>query len=107
LRLPPLAGGRGKSRQNVRQRPAKHVLQRAGEQNDEALDNHDHVPADLGLVERQLRAALLKHAEQDRRQNDASRMSAAHQRHRDANKTETADIFENEAMLFAKNDVDG
>src|SRR5271157_2030537 len=70
LRCPP--------REQRRDRPAEHVLERAGEQHDEALNDHDHVAADLGLVEGELRAALVEHAEQDRGENDADRMRPAH-----------------------------
>ena len=43
----------GAARQQRRDGAAEHMLERAGEQHDEALDHHDHVAADLRLVERQ------------------------------------------------------
>src|SRR5687767_1254363 len=60
-----------------------HVGERAREQDDEALHRDDHVARDGRNLERQLRAALIERAEQDRRQHDADRMIAPHQRHRD------------------------
>ena len=94
------------SRQHARQRPAEHMFERAGEQHDEALDDDDHVAADLRLVEGEFGAALIEHAEQDRRQNDADRMRAAHQRHRDADEAEAAGKFEDQPMLLAEDDID-
>ena len=50
--------------------------------------------------------ALVEYAEQDRRQNDADRMSAAHQRDRDADEAEACGIFEDEPVLLAEDHVD-
>src|ERR1700678_2682763 len=63
--------------QQHRDGAAEHVLQRAGKQHDEALDDDDHVPADLRLVECEFGAALVEHADQDRGENDAHRMCAS------------------------------
>ena len=92
---------------NVAHRAAEHVLERAGEQDDEALDDDDHVAADLRLVEGELGAALIEHAEQDRGEDDADRMGAAHQRDRDADEAEAADEVEDEPVLVAEDHVDG
>ena len=82
------------------------MLERAGEQHDQALDDDDHVAADLRHVEGERRAALIEHAEQDRGEDDADRMRAAHQRDRDADEAEAADEFEDEPVLVAEDDVD-
>jgi hypothetical protein len=67
------------------------VFQRAREQDDKPLDDDDHVAADRRHLEGELCAALVEHAEQDRGQNDADRMQAAHQRHGDADEAGAAD----------------
>ena len=85
--------------------PTEHVLERAGEQHHQALDDDDHVAADLRLVERELGAALVEHAEQDRREHDADRMRAAHQRDRDADEAEAGGEFEDQPMLLAEDHV--
>ena len=68
----------------------EHVLERAGEQDDQALDDDDHVAGDRRHVEGELGAALVEHAEQDRGEHDADRMRAAHQRDRDADEAGAA-----------------
>ena len=70
------------------------MLQRAGEQDDQALDDDDHVARDAGHLEGELGAALVEHAEQERGQHDADRMRAAHQRHRDADEAGAGDEVE-------------
>src|SRR6516165_1109767 len=44
---------------------AEHVLESAREQHDEALNDDDHVAADLRLLESELGAALIQYPEQD------------------------------------------
>ena len=61
------------------QRGAEHVLERAAEQDHEALDDHDHVPVHPRHVERELRPALHQRPEEDRRRHDSERVIAAHQ----------------------------
>src|SRR5271165_3844096 len=92
----------GAAREQRRHRPAEHVLERPGEQHDEALDDHDHVAADLRLLEGELRPALIEHAEQDCGEDDADRMGPAHQRDRDADEAEAADEVEDKPMLVAE-----
>ena len=99
------AAGRA-ARQQHRDRTAEHVLERAGEQHHQALDDDDHVAADLRLLERELGAALIEHAEQDRGENDADRMGASHQRDRDADEAEAGGVFEDQPMLLAEDHVD-
>src|SRR5260221_4035667 len=70
--------------EEAHERRTEHVLERAGEEDDEALDDDDHVAGDRRHVEGELRAALVEHAEKDRGEHDADRMGAPHQRHRDA-----------------------
>src|SRR5271156_4513713 len=72
------------AREQRSDRTPEHVLERAREQNHQALDDDDHVAAYLRLLEGELRAALIEHAEQDGGENDADRMGAPHQRARDA-----------------------
>src|SRR5574337_770975 len=93
-------------REQGRDRAAEHVLERAGEQHHEPLDDDDHVAADLGLVEGELGAALIKDAEQDRGQDDADRVNASHERDRDSNEAEAGGEFEDEAVLLAEDHVD-
>src|SRR5208337_3117361 len=93
-------------REQRRDRAAEHVLERAREQHDEALDHHDHVAADLRLVEGELGPALIEHAEQDRGEDDADRMRPAHQGHRDADEAEARGVFEDEPVLLAQDHVD-
>ena len=82
------------------------MFERAGEQHDEALNDDDHVAADLRLVERELGAALIEHAEQDRREHDADGMGAPHQRNSDADEAEAGGEFEDQPVLLAEDDVD-
>src|SRR5579871_5177232 len=96
----------GAPREQHRDRTAEHVLERAREQDHEALDDDDHVAADLRLLERQLGAALIEDAEQDRGEDDADRVSAPHQGDRDADEAEAGGIFEDEAVLLAEDHVD-
>jgi hypothetical protein len=84
----------------------EHVLQRAGKQDHQALDDDDHVAADMGHHEGDLGAALVEHAEQDRRRHDAGRMRAAHQRHRDADEARPGDEIELQAVLVAHHRVE-
>src|SRR3984885_12766638 len=84
---------------------AEHVLERAGEQHDEALDHDDHVAADLGHIDRERLTALIEDAEQDRGQDDADRMGAPHERDSNADKAEATDEFEDQPVLVAENDI--
>src|ERR1700677_2285229 len=92
-------------REQGRDRASEHVLKRTGEQHHQALDHDDHIAADLGHIDRERLAALIEDTEQDRRQDDADRMRAAHKRDRDADEAEPADKFEDQPMLVAQNDV--
>src|SRR5271163_668827 len=96
----------GAPRQQHGDRTAEHVLERAREQDHQALDDDDHVAADLGLLERELGAALVENAEQDRGENDAHGVGAPHQRDRNADEAEAGGIFENEPVLLAEDHVD-
>ena len=82
------------------------MLERAGKQDDQALDDDDHVAADGRHVEGELGAALIEHAEQDRGRHDAGRMRAAHQRHRDADEAGAGDEIERHAVLVAHHRVE-
>ena len=77
-----------------------------GEQDHQALDHHDDVAAERRHVERQLGAALVERAEQERGQDDAERMVAAHQRHGDADEAEAAGEVEGQAVLRAHDHVE-
>ncbi len=57
-------------------------------------------------VERQLRAALIERAEQQRGQHDAERVIAAHQRDGNADEAEAAGEVEGQAVLIAHDDVE-
>ena len=81
------------------------MLERAGEQDHEALDHDDHVAADLGHIHRERLTALIEDAEQDRGEDDADRVRAPHQRHRNADEAEAADEFKDEPVLVAQDDV--
>ena len=70
-------------------------------EDDQPLDDHDHVAGELRHVEGELGAALVERAEQDRRQHDADRMDAAHQRHGDADEAGAAEEVEQQTMLHA------
>src|SRR5271165_2216931 len=77
IALRPSDRRRGRAaREQHRDRTAEHVLERAGEQDHQALDDDDHVAADLRLLERKLGAALVEDAEQDRGENDADGVGA-------------------------------
>ena len=97
--------GAGLREQRLERGP-EHVLERAREQDHEALDHHHDVAAERRHVEGQLRAALVQRAEQERRQDDADRMVAAHQRHRDADEAEAAGEVEGQAVLRAHDHVE-
>ena len=91
----PTDRGLKRSEQRLERRP-EHVLERAGEQDDQALDDDDHVADDGRHLEGELGAALVEHAEQDRGEHDADRMDAAHQRHRDADEAGAGDEVEHQ-----------
>ena len=61
--------------------------------------------ADVGHLEGELGAALVEHAEEDRRQHDAGRMRAAHQRHGDADEAGAGDEVERDVVLVAHDRV--
>ena len=82
------------------------MLQRAGEQDDQPLDDDDHVARDVRHLEGELGAALVEHAEQDRGRHDAGRMRAAHQRHRDADEAGAGDEIERDVVLVAHDRVE-
>src|SRR3984957_2899518 len=92
-------------REQSRDRAAEHVLERAGEQHDQALDHDNHVAADLGHIDREGLAALIEDAEQDRGEDDAHGMRAPHESNRNADEAEPANEFEDQAMLVAQDDV--
>src|ERR1700722_11403396 len=92
-------------REQGRDRAAEHVLKRAGEQHDESLDHDDHVAADLGHVDRERLAALVKNAEKDRSEDDADGVRASHERNRNTDEAEPANKFEDQPMLVAQDDV--
>ena len=83
------------------ERRAKHVLQRAGKKDHEALDDDDHVARDGRHLEGYLGAALIQYAEQDRGGNDADRMRTPHQRDGDADEAGAVDEVELKAVLVA------
>ena len=78
------ATARDAAREQALDPGAEHVLQRAGEQDHQSLEHDHHVAGHVGHVEGQFRAALVEHAEEQRGEQDAHRVVAAHQRHRDA-----------------------
>ena len=82
------------------------LLQRAGEQDDHAPDHDDHVAGDVGLVEGELGAALVEHAEQQRGEHDADRMDAPHQRDGDADEAVAGGEIEQQPVLHAHQLVD-
>ena len=92
--------GRRPREQRLETRP-EHVLERAGEQDHQPLDHHDQVAAERRHVERQLGAALIERAEQQRGEDDADRVVAPHQRDRDADEAEAAGEVEGQAVLRA------
>ena len=100
------AGLAAQAQEGALDRHAHQVLQRAGEEDDQRLDHHDHVAADLRHLEGELGAALVEDAEEDRRQDHADRMRAAHQRHRDADEAGAADVVEHQPVLEAHDDVE-
>src|SRR6266478_1580811 len=79
--------------------PVTAAVAAATDENDQPLDDHDHVAREVRHVERQLGPALIEGAEQDRRQPDPQRMIASHQRHRDADVPGAAGKVEEQAML--------
>ena len=58
------------------------------------------------LLEGELGAALVEHAEQERGEHDADRMGAAHQRHRDADEAVAGGEVEDQPVLVAHELVD-
>src|ERR1700733_8489867 len=92
-------------RKQGRDGTAEHVLERAGEQHNEALDHDDHVAADLGHVDRERLAALIEDAEQDSGQDDADRMRAPQEAHRYTDEAEAAHEFEDQPVLVAEDNV--
>ena len=84
----------------------EHILERAAEQDHQALDHHHHLPGDLRNVEGQLRAALIERAEQQRRQHHAERMIAAHQRHGDADEADAAGEALQQIVMHAQDVVE-
>src|SRR5215467_12242204 len=62
------------------ERRAQRVLEGAADQDDQPLDDHDHVARELRHVERELRATLIERAEQHGGDDDADGMIAPHQR---------------------------
>ena len=110
LRAPAFArqssGARAERCEHRLDRRPEHVLQRAGEQDDQPLDDDDHVARDVRHLEGELGAALVEHAEQDRRGHDAGRMRAAHQRHGDADEAGAGDEIERHVVLVAHDRVE-
>ena len=86
-------------------RHAHQVLERAGEEDDQRLDDDDHLAADLRHLEGELGPALVEDAEEDRRQHHADRVRAAHERDGDADEAGAADVVEHQAVLEAHDDV--
>ena len=103
-RLTPSPASGARSRRATE--PAEQPVERAGEQDDDAADHHDHVAGDGGLLEGEFRAALIENAEQQRGQHDADRMRAPHERHGDADEAVAGGEFEQEAVLIAHELVD-
>ena len=99
------SAGAGRANRASSVRP-EHVLERACEQDHQTLDHHDDVAAQRRHVERQLGAALVERAEQQRGQDDAERMVAAHQRHRDADEAEAAGEVQGQPVLGAHDHVE-
>ena len=92
------AFGRARVKNCAIARP-EHVLERAGEQDDQALDHDDHVAGDRRLLEGEIGAALIERAEQERGEHDADGMRAPHQRHRDADEAVAGGEFEQQPVL--------
>ncbi len=102
--------GRARRRRDAqpqpRQRRRSHLCHRAGEQHDQPLQGEHHVAAEAGDLERELRAALVERAEQQRRQHDAHRVVAPDQRHRDAREAGADDVVEQQPAMHAGDFVD-
>ena len=96
--------GRRPREQRLETRP-EHVLERAGEQDHQPLDHHHQVAAECRHVERQLGAALIERAEQQRGEDDADRVASPHQRDGDADEAEAAGEVEGQAVLRAQHHV--
>ena len=94
MKLARRAGGRGRRGE------------RPGEQDDDAADHHHHVAGDGRLLEGELGAALVEHAEQERREDDADRMRSAHERDGDADEAVAGGEFEEQPVLVAHELVD-
>ena len=90
----------------TRQRRRRHLRHRAREQHDQPLQREHHVAAEAGDLERQLGAALVQRAEQQRRQHDAHRVVAPDQRHRDAGEARADHVVEQQAAVHAGDLVD-
>ncbi len=98
---PPPAPGQ----EQLLQRHPHHVVERPGEQDHQRLDHHDQLARDRG-PERQLGAALVEKAEEDRRQEHPERVAAAHQRHRDADEAGALDGVQHQPLGLAHHVVD-
>src|SRR5258705_7071591 len=95
-------GGRARRPAQERgERNAQRMLESAADEDDQPLDDHHHVARELRHVERELRAALIERAEQDRGDHDADGMVAAHQAHRDPDVAGTAGEIQEQPMLYA------
>ena len=90
----------------LRHETPEQAVESAREQDDDAADHHHHVAGDGRLLEGKLRAALVEDAEQQRRQDDADRMRAPHEGHRDADEAVAGREFEQQAVLVAHEFVD-
>jgi len=82
------------------------VLQGAGEKDNQSLDDDDHVAGNLRFLKGQFRPALVKHAEENCRQNHADRMLTPHQGDGDADETGAAGEFKLHALLVAHDRIE-
>ena len=87
-------------------RRSEHVLQRAGEKDDQTLDDDDHVARDVGHLEGKVGAALIEHPEQDCCGHDADGVRTAHQRDRDADEARSRHEVDRHMMLIAHDHVE-
>ena len=78
------------------------IFKRAHEEDDEALDHHDHVARDHGLCKGKFGAALIEQAEQHGRQHNAHGMGAPHEGHGNADKARAAHKLKHQAVLHAQ-----
>ena len=101
-------GGRavGKGQIGLLDARAQHVFQGAAEQDHQTLQHHDDVAVHPEL-EAELGAALVEEAEQQAGDDDADRVVATHQGHRDAGEAEAFHEVELDLVQLTLQHVEG